>query len=537
MRSLTVLPATSIILWLQVASLARGQIMVGCYQNQPDDSSGKDTKTYQDIYMSQGSCSAFCRTNNFAYAMTTEGSTCFCSNQKPQDPNKIDDAKCDKPCMGYPFEKCGATTSKSIATVLLIGSSPPSSGSTPPTGGTSNKTTSGDGTNKGAVGMGEESHAGSNGNSSGEGKELHSDSPGGTLPGSSSKGSIRLGGDGGEGESGLVSGTPSPEPPQGSRDSMGNTSNVTATTTITTTTTTSNNGQNQESLKHNDGVGKVAKETEKESANSKMQSKLPQGTSSHATPTHHVTHHPQYSFVLPSGRDGNGSTSDKDSGGSSAGAITASVVAILGLAGLFAVALVFQKRRREKLEAHASWSENMPLPSTLLSNSNSSDDEGTHHHRHHSVRRHGDYSRLTPGYHHASSSMDGSIAPSVPPGALPPPPVFHPRQNMHLHQPSYPPPPGRFNPHQFVSHGLHEPMMTERPSNNPQAIIAGQVSVGYEYCPSPGDGSDGYSYYPHPGSETHSHGHLADLPSRRGSHTSVRGQHTRESMDSIREYQ
>ncbi|KAF9167259.1 hypothetical protein DFQ26_005218 [Actinomortierella ambigua] len=498
--------------------------------------------------------------------MATEGSTCFCSNQKPQDSNKVDDAKCDKPCLGYPFEKCGAASVKSIANVLLVGSSPPSSSSPPSNGGTNSTNTNnnngnsnsnsnnnnnaagnGDGTNKGAIGMGEEGHGGSSGHAAGDGKELQPDSPGGTLPGSSSKGSMHLGEDGDEGGSGLASGTPSPEPPQGSRESKNDTSAATPTTPTTPTNKNSNTNTTgnistsdplQENAKHSDGVGSVAKEADKDIAQSRVQSKLPQGTSSHAIPTHHTPQHPQYSFLLPSGREGNGSTSDKGSGGSSAGAIAASVVAILGLAGLFAVALVFQKRRRQKLEAHATWSENMPLPSSLLTNSSTSDDEGAHHHRHHSVRRHGDYSRLTPGYHHASSSMDGSIPPPTPATALPPPPVFHPRQNMHLHQPSYPPPPGHFNRHQFVSHGLHEPMMTERPSNNPQAIIAGQVSAGYEYCPSLDDGGDGYGFYAHPSSDPHIHSRPpADLPLRRGSHSSVHGQHTRESMDSTLEYQ
>ncbi|KAG0378616.1 hypothetical protein BGX24_003286, partial [Mortierella sp. AD032] len=73
--------------------------------------------------MSQGSCTNYCRSSGSAYALTMDGSTCHCSNTAPMDSNKIDNSKCDKPCMGYPFEMCGGSSSQSIASVLLIGNS------------------------------------------------------------------------------------------------------------------------------------------------------------------------------------------------------------------------------------------------------------------------------------------------------------------------------------------------------------------------------------------------------------------------------
>ncbi|KAG9320659.1 hypothetical protein KVV02_004408 [Mortierella alpina] len=116
----------------------QAQIAVGCFQGQPDSSVGADSKTYQDIYMSQGACTNFCKSNGSAYALTLDGSTCRCSNTPPQDANKVEDSKCDKPCMGYPFEMCGGSSSNVLANVLLIGSSaappPPSANN----GGSSN---------------------------------------------------------------------------------------------------------------------------------------------------------------------------------------------------------------------------------------------------------------------------------------------------------------------------------------------------------------------------------------------------------------
>ncbi|KAG0033918.1 hypothetical protein BGZ82_005917 [Podila clonocystis] len=73
--------------------------------------------------MSQGACTNFCKGQGTAYALTMDGSTCHCANQPLLDSNKVEDAKCDKPCMGYPFEMCGGSSSKSLASVLLIGGS------------------------------------------------------------------------------------------------------------------------------------------------------------------------------------------------------------------------------------------------------------------------------------------------------------------------------------------------------------------------------------------------------------------------------
>ncbi|KAG0288618.1 hypothetical protein BGZ96_007601 [Linnemannia gamsii] len=131
---------------LWIIQTAHGQISVGCFQNQLDGSTGgSDIKSYQDIYMSQGACTNYCRTSGTAYALTMDGSTCHCSNSAPQDSNKIDDSKCDKPCMGYPFEMCGGSSSRSIASVLLIGSSTAVPGGSPSTanngGGTATGTT------------------------------------------------------------------------------------------------------------------------------------------------------------------------------------------------------------------------------------------------------------------------------------------------------------------------------------------------------------------------------------------------------------
>ncbi|KAG0199832.1 hypothetical protein BGX28_006975 [Mortierella sp. GBA30] len=40
--------------------------------------------------------------------MVEQGNTCFCSNEQPPEQNKVEDARCDRPCAGYPLEMCGS---------------------------------------------------------------------------------------------------------------------------------------------------------------------------------------------------------------------------------------------------------------------------------------------------------------------------------------------------------------------------------------------------------------------------------------------
>lgn len=103
-----------------------------------------------------------------------------------------------------------------------------------------------------------------------------------------------------------------------------------------------------------------------------------------------------------------------------AGAIATSIMAILDFGALFAVAVVFNKRRRQRL-AQAAWTENMLLPSSLAHTSNDDELEGQ------------DYTRATLIY--KNNTQQG-------PMRFPPPPALHPRQAGALptHQPSYPPP-------------------------------------------------------------------------------------------------
>ena len=171
MRQLLIPLFTASLVW--TSHLVHAQIAVGCFGNQPDSSVGADAKSYQDIYMSQGACTNFCKGIGTSYALTLDGSTCRCSSQAPLGSNKVDDSKCDKPCMGYPFEMCGGTSSSGLANVLLIG------GSTSAPSTTTGSSGSSGGNN--ISGNNNSNNSGTNSQVVSGGKALNANNPG-TLP-------------------------------------------------------------------------------------------------------------------------------------------------------------------------------------------------------------------------------------------------------------------------------------------------------------------------------------------------------------------
>ncbi|KAF9144241.1 hypothetical protein BGX30_013419 [Mortierella sp. GBA39] len=344
-----------------------GQISVGCFQNQLDSSTGaSDIKSYQDIYMSQGACTNYCRTSGTAYALTMDGSTCHCSNSAPMDANKIDDAKCDKPCMGYPFEMCGGSSSRSIANVLLIGSSTAVPGGAGGGGSTSTSNGTGTGTGTTAPTASESSKKSQNSNSS------NNSNGGGNGASTTTTTTDNNGGKAFNTDTGMF---PPPRP------------------------TTSPTHEHEPGVHDRDREGRLKKETGHLDASSDMDEDSSSGSG----------------------------------GGSSPGIIAASIAAIFGFAGLFAVAFVFSKRRRQRL-SQAAWTENMLLPSSLIHTSANNDELEGH-----------DYTRSSPIYHQNqhSNKQRESIPTSIPPHNMHFPPPLHPRQGgpLHMSQSSYPPPP------------------------------------------------------------------------------------------------
>ncbi|OAQ31253.1 hypothetical protein K457DRAFT_17354 [Linnemannia elongata AG-77] len=99
-----------------LSSLSHAQLSLGCFASGLSSSSSSLTfpvlpgltPPYRDIYMSQGACLNYCKTNQYMYAIVEAGMACFCSSQAPPDANRVEDKWCDKPCAGYPFEMCGS---------------------------------------------------------------------------------------------------------------------------------------------------------------------------------------------------------------------------------------------------------------------------------------------------------------------------------------------------------------------------------------------------------------------------------------------
>ncbi|KAF8971956.1 hypothetical protein BGZ46_010225 [Entomortierella lignicola] len=324
--------------------LVHAQIVVGCFQDQPDSNTGVDSKTFQDIFMSHGACTTFCKNSNAAYAIASAGSTCHCSNTPPLDSNKVDDSKCDKPCMGYPFEMCGGSSSAGLANVLLIGSSVvvPSSSSL-----TSNNN-----------------------------------------PGTSSSSSSTI--DNG----GAFTNNPSPTTAQPDSDPKS---------------------------KNNSDIANGGK-----ALNANSPGMLPPPPVPGPTPT--IVNR----YNREKKKSGQNVTSsepvDEDaqnSGSEGTGTITAAILSVLGFGVLFAIAVVFNKRRRARL-AQEAWTESMLLPSSLIHSSNNDDELEGH-----------DYTRATPIYNNNANKHMSVISSTN--MHFPPPPALHPRQSgaLQMQQSSY----------------------------------------------------------------------------------------------------
>lgn len=131
---------TTALMALSLSSLTHAQLSLGCFASglQIDTNLSPQlpvlqglSPPYRDIYMSQGSCINYCKTNQYQYAITEDGTSCFCSHEPPPETNRVEDTRCNKPCSGYPFEKCGSQTihasdvvgSGAYANVMLVGNS------------------------------------------------------------------------------------------------------------------------------------------------------------------------------------------------------------------------------------------------------------------------------------------------------------------------------------------------------------------------------------------------------------------------------
>jgi cell wall integrity and stress response component len=94
MRSFILLSAT-------VGLAAATQWSNGCYSK--TTAALAASSEYTDTFMSRGLCDNECRESK-AFAMV--GFSCFCADSVPAATDKVEDAKCDSPCPGYPDDIC-----------------------------------------------------------------------------------------------------------------------------------------------------------------------------------------------------------------------------------------------------------------------------------------------------------------------------------------------------------------------------------------------------------------------------------------------
>ncbi|EMF11170.1 WSC-domain-containing protein [Sphaerulina musiva SO2202] len=84
----------------------------GCY-----GSAGSLTSQGTYIYQSTGYCAVKCKNNGKAVMATTNGTECYCGDALPAASDKVEDSKCNTPCVGYPMDTCGGAGFFSVATL------------------------------------------------------------------------------------------------------------------------------------------------------------------------------------------------------------------------------------------------------------------------------------------------------------------------------------------------------------------------------------------------------------------------------------
>lgn len=74
---------------------------LGCYSAVPVL---QDAEQY--TYQSYGYCEIKCMKAGYRVAALSDGSTCACSHELPKEADKVDDARCNMMCPGFPQDKC-----------------------------------------------------------------------------------------------------------------------------------------------------------------------------------------------------------------------------------------------------------------------------------------------------------------------------------------------------------------------------------------------------------------------------------------------
>ncbi|KAF2219902.1 hypothetical protein BDZ85DRAFT_275989 [Elsinoe ampelina] len=78
---------------------------VGCFKNKGTLGDGD---TYQ--FQSDGHCQGICVDNGKQAVLgLTNGDTCLCGSQTPNNNDKVDDSSCNSPCTGYGQHMCGGS--------------------------------------------------------------------------------------------------------------------------------------------------------------------------------------------------------------------------------------------------------------------------------------------------------------------------------------------------------------------------------------------------------------------------------------------
>lgn len=103
-----------ILMLTSYTGLVNAQLGVGCYASGLTMAHVEApilpglSSPFHDTFMSQGACTTHCKASQYLYAITAGGTTCYCTNQRLPEGNRVDNSRCDQPCVGNPLETCGS---------------------------------------------------------------------------------------------------------------------------------------------------------------------------------------------------------------------------------------------------------------------------------------------------------------------------------------------------------------------------------------------------------------------------------------------
>jgi len=90
-----------------ITTAQQARLNVPGYQGCFSSNAGATLVNNTDIYNSQGKCVERCLAAEYAVELLSDAKECWCGQKLPSSVTKVDESKCNRPCIGYNIENCG----------------------------------------------------------------------------------------------------------------------------------------------------------------------------------------------------------------------------------------------------------------------------------------------------------------------------------------------------------------------------------------------------------------------------------------------